>query len=166
MVAAGRRVAIVGLISASAIGMAGPAAAIGDFVAGGWAGEAIFKDASFAHCAMRSKHGPWTLAFSLDRNGGAALALAHGQLKYTKGKTIRGSLQIDDAPATTRSFNAVRANLIGIGLGRATALQPFANARRLRVRIGEVSAELSLSRSADAFQALSACVARHTRPTR
>jgi hypothetical protein len=154
--------AVLSLAVAAALATA-PARAAGEFSSGAWSGAAFLRDARFTHCAMRANLSGWKVAFSMDAAGAVNLGLRHRDLKFTKGKRLPATLQLDGGAPVRYQFVAPRRDMIGARLGGAEALRRFASARRLIVRIGEVRGEFNMSGLQAALAQLSACVAKRGR---
>jgi hypothetical protein len=152
------RPALALLAVAATLG-ASPALAFGEFAYGQWAGKAFFKSAEFTHCAMLSNQGSWKLAFEVGRQGAVKIGIFNKQLNFKKGDTMRVSLQLDSEPAEARTFVAAVPDLVVGSTGSSADLQKLLQGSKLKIHIGHLAANFSLSGLQEAFRQLSACTA-------
>jgi hypothetical protein len=138
---------------------ASPALAFGEFAYGQWAGQAFFKSAEFTHCAMLSNQGSWKLAFEINRQGAAKIGIFNKQLNFKKKDSAQVSLQLDNEPAVTRTFIAAVPDLVVGSTGSAADLQKLLQGSQLKIQIGHLAANFSLSGLKEAYAQLSACTA-------
>ena len=107
---------------------------------------------------MRARFGAWRLFVSKHPNGALTLGVFNKGMNFTKGNRPNGSLQFDTV-TLAHTFLAVRKDTVGARLG-ADSVQRFAQAGRLRFRLGDFATEFQLMRTRDALASLSACVAK------
>lgn len=132
------------------------------FVVGPWRGQVVFKDAQFTHCAMRTFQGGWGIYVVMDGKKAVRLGLHNDVINFTKGKAARVSIQFDERPPSAILFKALQKKTLGTALNREMAAQLSA-AGRLRLKVGDIHADLALSRTGDAFRQLAACAEKGKR---
>jgi hypothetical protein len=147
------------LIAAAIVATAGPAFAIGEFTSGRWAGKAYFKSASFDHCAMLTTQGDWKLLFEITNKGRVQLAVSHKQLTFKKNEKKRGVLQVDGGAPVARTFVAALPELIVASAGSRADAERLVQGGTLKVSVGDLTTDFSLSGAKEAFAALANCAA-------
>lgn len=150
---------VLAVLAIAVVFGASPALAFGEFAYGQWAGQAFFKSAEFTHCAMLSNQGSWKLAFEISRQGAVKLGIFNKQLNFKKRDGTQVSLQLDGEPAVMRRFIAAVPDLVVGSTGSSADLQKLLQGSQLKVHIGHLAANFSLSGLKEAFAQLSACAA-------
>lgn len=146
------------LLAAAGVVWASSAQAIGDFSVGQWRGAAVYTNARFTHCGMRFVQKSWSIFVTLNPEGKINLGVGYPGLKFNKGHQIPGSVQIDDQAPVKRTFVAATRLGAGTSMAGVAGFAELSRARRLRVKLGEVAADVQIPQAEAAFARLAQCV--------
>lgn len=152
--------AFVGVLVLAGAARAG---VVQDFALGNWKGAAYFDGARFSHCATQASYPlGWKLLFYMSPKDELAIGLHHGLLRLNQGGTYDVLLKAGRRPIVSRTFTALRPDLLTLKLAdEAELLRRLRRSDRLRVAIGASREDLPLIALDDALGKLAACVAKH-----
>jgi hypothetical protein len=140
-----------------------PAAAIGEFSSGRWAGQAFVESGKFTHCAMLAAYvNRWKLLFSIDRNGDVGVGFQNRDVGMYPWEKASIWMQIDNEPVITPVFKPAGMTLV-VAKFRADSdwIKRLRKGKKLKVNVGKRVPNFDLAGLDEAFAALFACAQKN-----